>query len=86
MPVLQYQSPCILQVLLENCREVVTRDELRERVWNDSPMEDFDNSLRVAVTKLRQALGDDPENRKYVKTLPRRGYRCCSREPRLILL
>ncbi len=72
---LQYQPLCVLQVLLENSGEVVTRDEIREHVWQDAPIQDFDNSLRVAMTKLRQALGDDAETPQYIETLPRRGYR-----------
>ena len=55
--------------------EVVTREEIRDRVWQGASIQDVDNSLRVAVNKLRQALGDDPENPVYIETLPRRGYR-----------
>ena len=55
--------------------EVVTRDELRASVWPNDSVQDFDNSLRVAINKLRQALDDDPEAPIYVETLPRRGYR-----------
>jgi len=72
---LQYQPLRVLQLLLENGGEVVTRDEIRGRVWEQSPIRDFDNSLRGAVNKLRQALDDDPENPVYIETLPRRGYR-----------
>ena len=72
---LQYQPLRVLQVLLEYSGEVVTRDEIRERAWPDDSVRDFDNSLRVAVTKLRQAFGDDPENPRYIETVPRRGYR-----------
>lgn len=72
---LQYQPLRVLLVLLENSGEVVTRDEIRDRVWQGASIQDFDNSLRVAVTKLRQALGDEPDNPVYVETLPRRGYR-----------
>ena len=72
---LQYQPLRVLLVLLENAGDAVTRDEIRERVWHDAPIQDFDNSLRVAVAKLRQALGDDPETPQYIETLPRRGYR-----------
>jgi len=61
--------------LLEYSGEVVTRDEIRERVWPNDSVQDCDNSLRVAINKLRQALDDDPENPRYVETVPRRGYR-----------
>jgi Tol biopolymer transport system component/DNA-binding winged helix-turn-helix (wHTH) protein len=62
-------------VLLENSGDVVTREEIRERVWHDASIQDFDNSLRVAVNKLRQALGDDSDDPRYIETLTRRGYR-----------
>lgn len=72
---LQQQPLRVLLALLEYSSEVVTRDEIRERVWPGVPVQDFDNSLRVAINKLRQALADDSENPRYVETLPRRGYR-----------
>jgi Tol biopolymer transport system component/DNA-binding winged helix-turn-helix (wHTH) protein len=72
---LQYRPLRVLAVLLENSGEVVTRDEIRQQVWQDADIQDFDNSLRVAVAKLRQALEDDPDNPRYIETLPRRGYR-----------
>ncbi len=72
---LQQQPLRLLLALLEYSGDVVTRDEIRERVWPGASVQDFDNSLRVAINKLRQALGDDSENPRYVETLPRRGYR-----------
>ena len=72
---LQYQPLRVLLVLLENSGEVVTHDEIRDRVWRDASIQAFDNSLRVAINKLRQALGDDPDNPIYIETLSRRGYR-----------
>jgi Tol biopolymer transport system component/DNA-binding winged helix-turn-helix (wHTH) protein len=72
---LQYQPLRVLLALLEYPGEVVTRDEIRERAWPDDSVQDFDNSLRVAVAKLRQAFGDDADNPQYIETLPRRGYR-----------
>jgi Tol biopolymer transport system component/DNA-binding winged helix-turn-helix (wHTH) protein len=72
---LQYQPLRVLLVLLENSGEVVTGEEIRDRVWQGASIQDFDNSLRVAVNKLRQALGDDPDNPVYIETLTRRGYR-----------
>ncbi|HZM08880.1 MAG TPA: winged helix-turn-helix domain-containing protein [Candidatus Limnocylindrales bacterium] len=72
---LQYQPQRVLLVMLEYSGDVVTRDEIRERAWPDDSIRDFDNSLRVAVTKLRQAFGDDPDNPRYIETVPRRGYR-----------
>ena len=72
---LQEQPFRLLVVLLENAGEVVTRDDLRHRIWRDDTFVDFDSSLRVAVGKLREALGDDAENPRYVETIPKHGYR-----------
>jgi Tol biopolymer transport system component/DNA-binding winged helix-turn-helix (wHTH) protein len=72
---LQQQPLKVLHALLHYAGGVVTRSEIRERVWPDASIQDFDNSLRVAITKLRQALGDDSDDPKYIETLPRRGYR-----------
>ena len=72
---LQEQPFRLLVILLENAGEVVTHDDLRHRIWRDDTFVDFDGSLRVAVRKLREALGDDAENPRYVETIPKRGYR-----------
>lgn len=72
---LQQQPLRVLIALLEYSGEVITREEIRERVWSDDSIQDFDNSLRVAINKLRQALGDDPEEPQFIATVPRRGYR-----------
>jgi Tol biopolymer transport system component/DNA-binding winged helix-turn-helix (wHTH) protein len=72
---LQEQPFRLLVILLENAGEVVTRDDLRHRIWRDDMFVDFDGSLRVAVGKLREALGDDAENPRYIETIPKRGYR-----------
>jgi eukaryotic-like serine/threonine-protein kinase len=72
---LQEQPFRLLVALLENAGETVTREELRHRIWRDDTFVDFDSSLRVAVGKLRDALGDDAENPRYVETIPKRGYR-----------
>jgi eukaryotic-like serine/threonine-protein kinase len=72
---LQEQPFRLLVVLLENAGEVVTHDDLRHRMWRDDTFVDFEGSLRVAVGKLREALGDDAENPRYVETIPKRGYR-----------
>src|SRR6266436_4239596 len=65
----------VLAVLLECPGEVVTRDDLRTRLWPTDTIVDFDHGLNAAVNKLREALSDSAENPKYVETLPRRGYR-----------
>ncbi|MBS1850272.1 MAG: winged helix-turn-helix domain-containing protein [Acidobacteria bacterium] len=72
---LQEQPFRLLLVLLENVGEVVTRDDLRQRLWPQNTFVEFDNSLSVAVRKLRDALGDDADNPRFVETVPRRGYR-----------
>ena len=65
----------ILAMLLERPGEVVTRDELRSRLWSAETFVDFEHSLNSAIKKLRQALGDSAENPRYIETLPRLGYR-----------
>ncbi len=65
----------LLVALLENAGEVVSREELRSRLWPDDTFVDFDSSLRVAVGKLREALDDNAENPRYIETVPKRGYR-----------
>src|SRR6202521_837428 len=65
----------VLTVLLERPGEVVTREELQTRLWSADVFVDFDLSLNTAVKKLRQALGDESENPRFVETLYRRGYR-----------
>ena len=72
---LQEQPFRLLVVLLENAREVVTREDLRSRIWPEDTFVDFDGSLRVAVRKLREALGDDADSPRYIETIPKRGYR-----------
>jgi Tol biopolymer transport system component/DNA-binding winged helix-turn-helix (wHTH) protein len=65
----------MLAILLECPGEVVSRDELRRRLWPESTHVDFDRSLNTAASKLREALGDTSGNSRYVETLPKRGYR-----------
>jgi eukaryotic-like serine/threonine-protein kinase len=65
----------ILELLLERPGEVVTREELREKLWPCDTFVGFDESLNTAVKKLRYALGDSPENPTFIETVPRRGYR-----------
>jgi TolB-like protein/DNA-binding winged helix-turn-helix (wHTH) protein/Tfp pilus assembly protein PilF len=65
----------ILAMLLERAGEVVTRDEIRRRLWPNETFGDFENSLNKAINKLRQALADSAEQPIYIETLPRRGYR-----------
>jgi DNA-binding winged helix-turn-helix (wHTH) protein/Tol biopolymer transport system component len=72
---LQEQPFQILRVLLENAGEVVTREELRKRIWPTDTFVDFDHGLYTAITKLREALHDSSERPRFIETLPRRGYR-----------
>jgi DNA-binding winged helix-turn-helix (wHTH) protein/tetratricopeptide (TPR) repeat protein len=72
---LQHQPFQVLIALLERHGEVVTRDELRKRLWPGDTFVEFDKSLGVALAKLRAALGDDAANPRFVETVPRRGYR-----------
>jgi len=65
----------ILSLLIEHPGEVVTREQLRERLWQTDTFVDFEHSLNTAVKKLRAALGDSPENSRYIETIPRLGYR-----------
>src|SRR5258707_3807609 len=72
---LQEQPFQVLTVLLEKPGKVVTREELRNRLWPPATFVDFDHGLNAAVKRLRDALGDSAENPRFVETLPRRGYR-----------
>jgi TolB-like protein/DNA-binding winged helix-turn-helix (wHTH) protein/Tfp pilus assembly protein PilF len=65
----------LLSVLLENPGDIVTRDELRSRLWPGDTFVDFDHGLNNAVMRLREVLGDSSENPRFVETIPRRGYR-----------
>jgi DNA-binding winged helix-turn-helix (wHTH) protein len=72
---LQEQPFQILQLLLDRPGAVITRDELRDRLWPNGTFVDFEHSLNAAVKRLRAALGDDAREPRYIETLPRRGYR-----------
>jgi TolB-like protein/DNA-binding winged helix-turn-helix (wHTH) protein/Flp pilus assembly protein TadD len=71
----QQQPLKLLEILLEHSGEVVTREELRSRVWPNESFGDFDQALNIAIGKLRSALGDSAENPRFIETLPKRGYR-----------
>jgi DNA-binding winged helix-turn-helix (wHTH) protein/TolB-like protein len=72
---LQEQPFSVLTVLLESAGEVVTREELRKRLWAEDTFVDFDHRLAVAVSKLRDALRDSAEQPMLIETVGRRGYR-----------
>jgi cholera toxin transcriptional activator len=72
---LQEQPFQVLAILLERAGDVVTRDDLRQKLWQSDTFVDFDHSLNTAVNKLRETLGDSASSPRYVETLARRGYR-----------
>src|SRR5580704_6446034 len=72
---LQDQPFRLLVLLLAQAGTIVTREEIQSHLWPDNTFVEFDKSLRVAVSKLREALRDSPTDPIYIETLPRRGYR-----------
>jgi cholera toxin transcriptional activator len=72
---LQGQPFQVLALLLERAGDVVTRDELRQKLWPADTFVDFDHSLNTAINKVRESLGDSASSPRYVETLARRGYR-----------
>jgi TolB-like protein/Flp pilus assembly protein TadD len=72
---LRDQSFRVLALLLERPGEVVTREELRRRLWPEDVFVDFDNNLNTAVARLREALCDSADHPRFIETLPKRGYR-----------
>jgi cholera toxin transcriptional activator len=72
---LQEQPFQVLAFLLERAGEVVTREELQQKLWPSDTFVDFDHGLNTAINKVREALGDSASNPRYVETLARRGYR-----------
>jgi DNA-binding winged helix-turn-helix (wHTH) protein/Tol biopolymer transport system component len=72
---LQEQPFRILALLLEAPGEVLSRDDLRKRIWPEGTFVEFDGSLNTALMKLRSALNDNAENPVFIETVPRRGYR-----------
>jgi Tol biopolymer transport system component/DNA-binding winged helix-turn-helix (wHTH) protein len=72
---IQEQPFRILCYLLERPGQIVTREELRARLWSEGTYVEFDGSLNTALMKLRAVLNDDPENPRFVETVPKKGYR-----------
>jgi eukaryotic-like serine/threonine-protein kinase len=72
---LQDQPFRVLLILLERPGEIVTREELRQKLWAEGTFVDFDGSLNVILKKLRAAIDDDSDNPRFIETVPRRGYR-----------
>ena len=72
---LQDQPFRLLLLLVERAGQIVSREEIRNRLWPQNTFVEFDKSLGVAVLKVREALGDDAGNPRFIETIPRRGYR-----------
>ena len=72
---LQEQSLRVLLTLLEHPGVLVTREQLRQRLWPDGTFVDFEHGLNAVINRLRDALGDSAESPSFIQTVPRRGYR-----------
>src|SRR4029453_2784201 len=72
---LQEQALQVLTSLLERPGDLVTREELRQRLWPNGTFGDFDHGLNAVVNRLRDTLGDSADSPRFIETLPRRGYR-----------
>jgi DNA-binding winged helix-turn-helix (wHTH) protein len=72
---LQGQPFDLLLALLDRPGQVVTREELKQKVWPSDTVIDFDHGLNRAINKLREAVGDSADSPHFIETLPRRGYR-----------
>ncbi len=72
---LQVQSLELLKALLERPGSLVTREELRQRLWPDDTFVDFDHGLNAAIRRLRESLADSADEPRYIETIPRKGYR-----------
>jgi TolB-like protein/DNA-binding winged helix-turn-helix (wHTH) protein len=73
--ILREQVFQVLRVLLEREGKIVTREEIKARLWRDDTVVDFDPSINATITTLRRALGDSADDPRYIETLARRGYR-----------
>jgi Tol biopolymer transport system component/DNA-binding winged helix-turn-helix (wHTH) protein len=72
---LQEQPFKVLECLVERPGELVSREELRQRLWKGDTFVDFEHGMNAAVKRLRETLGDSAETPRFIETLPRRGYR-----------
>src|SRR5580658_9783105 len=73
--VLREQVFQVLRMLVEREGKIVTREEIRNRLWSNDTIVDFDQSINATIKALRRALGDSAGNPRYIETLGRRGYR-----------
>ncbi len=89
---LREQSFQVLVSLLEHPGRVVTREQLRQRLWRTEVFVDFDNNLNIVVARLREALGDSTAHPRFIETVPKHGYRFLAavsspaRPPKLVVL
>lgn len=72
---LQAQPAQVLAVLLEHAGGIVTREELRQAVWGDDTHVDFSQGLNYCIAQIRTALGDSADSPRFVRTIPKQGYR-----------
>src|SRR4051812_14071750 len=80
---LQEQPFALLALMLEHPGELLTRDELRDRLWPEGTFVDFEHGLNAAIKRLRAVLGDNAERPRFVETLHRRGYRFIAKAERV---
>src|SRR5579884_2024522 len=73
--VLPNQPLQLVLMLVARAGEVVTREEIKRRLWPNDTVVEFDHGINTAVRYLRRVLGDDAQNPKYIETVARRGYR-----------
>jgi DNA-binding winged helix-turn-helix (wHTH) protein len=79
---LREQSVQVLIALVERPGKLVTRDELRRKLWNDGTVVDFDVGLNTAISRLRQVLSDPVDSPRVIETVPKRGYRFIAPVPK----
>src|SRR5689334_10565766 len=80
---LREQAFQVLLALLDRPGELITRDELRRRLWHNETLVDFEVGLNSAVSRLRRALGDPVTAPRFIETVPKRGYRLIAPVPRI---
>src|SRR5882724_13717218 len=72
---LREQSLLVLRILIERRGKIVTREEIKKKLWPNDTIVDFDHSINATIKTLRRALGDSADKPQYIETLARRGYR-----------
>src|SRR5712672_3616270 len=72
---LREQSLLVLRILIERRGKIVTREEIKKKLWPNDTIVDFDHSINATIKTLRRVLGDSADNPRYIETLARRGYR-----------